>query len=119
MPRLFLPLAILLALAASSCGAGGFACTKMTVLGLPNRAPVANAIVFSYRESTPTDRTQGYPLYPPGTYDPTALACSGELMIEIAHPNYETKTVRYRSPRDRTISGNTEVDTLTVELTPR
>lgn len=91
----------------------------MKLVSRPNGAPVTNAVVISYRESTPTDRTAAHALYPPGTYDPTALSCSGELMIEITHPDYETKTVRYRSPRDRTISGNTEVDTFTVELTPR
>jgi hypothetical protein len=119
MPRLSLLLAISATILVASCGAGGVGCSQMNLVGLPNRSPVTNATIFSYRVGEPGVRYQGFPLAIPGAYYPTTLSCSGEIMIEITHRDYQTRTVSYRSPRDRTISGNTEVDQFTVELTPR
>ena len=119
MNRLIQLVALMATLCSVSCGPGGVGCTVLNVVGLPNRSPVRYATIFSYRESTPADRYRGHTLSRPGSYDPTALSCSGELMIEISHRDYQTLTVRYRSPRDRVISGNAQVDEQTVEMTPR
>jgi len=119
MPRLPLILAIGAAICTASCGPGGISCARLNLVGLPNRNPVMGATVFSYRESSPASRVQGIPIAIPGAYDPSGLACSGEIVIEITHRDYQMATVRYRSPRDRSYSGNSQEDQFTVELTPR
>ncbi len=83
MNRLIQLVALMATLCSVSCGAGGLDCLKITVVGLPNRSPVRYATIFAYRAGEPSFRYQGYPLSIPGTYSPSALSCSGEIMIEI------------------------------------
>jgi hypothetical protein len=52
------------------------------------------------------------------SYIPVPL-CSGSYEVEFSHPLYQPRTLTYTSPRDRSQSGNTQVDAVEVILTLR
>ncbi len=115
----WVPSIVALGIGLASCCPGGTDCTKILVLGGPNRSPVSGAVLKIYRE---TDLVQPINIvfetgFEPGTYL-TRAQCSGTTVVKITHPNFQPFQQTYTSPRDRSSSCNAQVDEVTYVLTP-
>jgi hypothetical protein len=96
-------------------GPGGIACAVLRPVESVNRSPLVDVV-----GTIITAGARSAPIYSFGRPEIELTgACSGTTEIELTHPNYQTMTVRYTSPRDRSLSGNTFTDYVTVVMTAR
>jgi hypothetical protein len=102
-----------LALVVSGCGMDFVPCTEFRFRESVNRSPVTGV------EMRVRSLWGDQPLLSrENSYIPVPL-CSGSYEVEFSHPLYQTKTITHTSPRDRSQSGNTQVDVSEVILTLR
>jgi hypothetical protein len=106
------------ALALASCAEvpGGITCLMLFPVESVNRSPITDVVTTAIK-----DGRRSAPLYAVGEskIDTLGFGCAGTVEFELAHPRYQTTTVRYTSPRDRTLSGNSLSENLVVVMTAR
>jgi hypothetical protein len=102
-----------LAFVGSGCGMDFVPCTEFRFRESVNRSPVTGV------EMRVRSLWGDQPLLSrESSYIPVPL-CSGSYEVEFSHPLYQPRTLTYTSPRDRSQSGNTQVDAVEVILTLR
>ncbi len=121
MKKLFAMLALFSAnMLSCAAGPGGAGCAKFYLVAGAERKPVVGATIRVYSGQDPTTlvalASSGFE---PGSYHTGPSQCSGLTIMQIDHPEYQSIRMEYRSPHDRSISGNSRTDESTIVMTAR
>ncbi len=104
-----------------AAGPGGVGCAKFYLVAGAERKPVVGATILVYQPDnlvTPADHAVEYSVFP-GIYWSGLSQCSGLTIMQIDHREYQSIRMEYRSPHDRSISGNSRTDESTIVMTAR